>query len=87
MTRAPLESLSSLALDVWRFGLDDRQANALVVLARVEERLGTSIDPYSLSRALRELERGRWAHRGMAGFRRVHEHCNQEAAELPLDTP
>lgn len=85
MPRAPLESLSSLALDVWRFGLDDKQANALDILNRVEGRLKTSVDPYALSQAIRELERGAWAKRGMAGFRRVPEHCEQEASMLPME--
>lgn len=82
--RAPLSSLSSLALDVWRFGLDGRQANTLLLLERVERATGLLIDPKELSRAVRELEAGRWAVRGMLGFRRVPEHCEQEAALLPL---
>lgn len=83
--RAPLEALSSLALDIWRFGLDDKQANALDVMGRVESKMGVSLDPYALSQALRDLVSGGWAHRGMAGFRRVLEHCERAAPELPLE--
>lgn len=82
--RAPLETLSALALDVWRFGLSERPENTLVVLARVEGKTGASVDPLALSLACRELERGGWAKRCMSGFKRVPEHCGQAPAVLPL---
>lgn len=84
MTRQPLETLSSLALDVWRFALGDAQENALPLLERFESR-GYAVDPGAFSRALGELVRAGWAHRGMQGFRRVAEHRNQDAAALPLE--
>ena len=82
--RAPLETLSALALDVWRFALGDAQENALPLLDRFE-RKGYSVDPGAFSRALNELARAGWAHRGMSGYRRVNEHRNLDAATLPLE--
>ena len=83
--RVPLETLSSLALDVWRFGLTDRSENALAIMARLEAKTETSVDPYALSLAVRELERGGWARRCMSGYKRIPEHCHQDAAALPLE--
>lgn len=85
MIRAPLETLSALALDIWRYALSDKPENTLVLLARLESKTGTDVDPVAFSRACRELERGGWARRLMSGFKRVAEHCEQDAARLPLE--
>ena len=47
--------LSTLALDVWRFGMADRGEHLFAVVRRLERELGTMCDPQAVSAACREL--------------------------------
>lgn len=62
--------LSTLALDVWRFGLADRGEHLFAVVRRLERELGTMCDPQAVSAACRELVRAGYADRSALGYRR-----------------
>lgn len=72
-----ISTLSSLALDVWRYGLRDRGAHVYAVVARVERALGVTCDPESVSLACRDLVRSGHASRSALGYRavRVRQAC------------
>ena len=85
MPRTALESLSALALDVWRYGLTDMMANALAVHERMELLTGASYEAAAVSRALRELESAGWCRRCMFGFKRAREHSEGATTlKMPL---
>lgn len=62
--------LSTLALDVWRFGLADRGEHLFAVVRRLERELGTMCDPQAVSAACRELVRAGYADRSALGYMR-----------------
>lgn len=85
MPHTSLESLSTIALDVWRYGLTDTMANALVIHERMESETGASYEALAVSRALRELESAGWCRRCMFGFKRAAAHSAHAASsKLPL---
>lgn len=61
--------LSTLALDVWRFGLTVRGAHLFVVVRRLERELAATFDPSSVSEACRELCRAGYADKSPLGYR------------------
>jgi hypothetical protein len=62
--------LSTLALDVWRFGLAERGEHLFAVVRRLEQKMGTMCDPQAVSVACRELVRAGYADRSALGYRR-----------------
>ena len=68
-----LATLSTLALDVWRFGLTDRGAHLFVVVRRLERELGTTCDPMAVSLACRALVLAGLADKSPFGYRRRQE--------------
>lgn len=83
--QSPINTLSSTALDVWRYGLTDTMANAMAVHERMELFTECSYEMHAVSRALRELESAGWCRRCMFGFKRASEHSESIATmEIPL---
>lgn len=72
--------LSTLAMDVWRFGLAERGEHLFAVVRRLEQKTGTMCDPQAVSEACRELVRAGYADRSALGYR----HRRVEQRELML---
>ena len=78
----PIETLSSLALDVYRYGLTESCQPSPAIIERLEAETGGVYEPQAVSRSLRELESAGWCKRLMFGFRKVAE--PKENQVLPI---
>lgn len=78
----PIESLSSLALEVYRYGLTESCQPSPAIIERLEKSTGGTYEPQAVSRSLRELETAGWCRRLMFGFRKIAE--PKENQNLPL---